>query len=75
MFNPQAIAQRAPQAKQRFTYQCPECGSQDVAHDATAAWDSELQRYVLTAIQDYVSCRVCHHYDDHGTSFFKVLEA
>ena len=75
MSNIHAIAETAPQAKPRFTYQCPECGSRDVRHDATATWCSDLQRFVLVSIQDFCACRACDCEDDTGTSFFRKLEA
>lgn len=74
MSNTTAIVHASFQAKQRFTYQCPECGSTDVAHDATASWDHDLQRFVLVCVQDACTCRACDYEDNSGSLFFKVVE-
>lgn len=38
---------------------CPECGSEDIVKDATAAWSHAEQDWTLAGTQDNCVCQAC----------------
>lgn len=43
----------------RVEPRCIKCGSRNVTRDANAAWDTELQRWVLGGTMDTMGCENC----------------
>jgi Zn finger protein HypA/HybF involved in hydrogenase expression len=41
------------------TYLCPECGSDNIQLDASAAWDTTEQEWVLSGTYDEGWCNEC----------------
>jgi hypothetical protein len=46
-------------AKQKYTFVCGHCGSDDVRRDAWAAWCPETQSWELEATFDHAECGQC----------------
>jgi transcription initiation factor TFIIIB Brf1 subunit/transcription initiation factor TFIIB len=47
------------EAMTRHAYKCPECGSRDIAWDASAVFDQDAQEMVLRASYDACYCDDC----------------
>jgi hypothetical protein len=43
---------------------CPKCGSDNVACDAAARWDADLQTWSLAGTHDCTTCQDCGYEDD-----------
>ena len=50
---------------------CTNCGSEEVAVDATAEWDFDAQEWVLDSTFDHAYCGGC---DGHTIDFKEVEE-
>jgi hypothetical protein len=46
-------------AKGTIAFVCRRCGGREVTRDAWAAWDIELQDWVVGALYDYAYCHDC----------------
>lgn len=56
-------------------YACPQCQSTDVLTDASAHWDTELQSWQISSVQDYMTCGACGYENDSGKGFERTVPA
>lgn len=47
------------EAKPKIKIVCPYCGSDNVARDAAARWNTETQRWEITSLMDSGGCDGC----------------
>ena len=38
---------------------CPHCGSDDICRDASAKWDAQHADWVMSGVQDTMTCQAC----------------
>ena len=50
---------------------CDDCGGEDVTEDATVAWDTLEQKWVVEYVHDYCWCSDC---DNHVSTEFVPID-